>query len=160
MSARSIAFGMIVATGFTVAVATIAVSLAASTAARADAVLDGIATLPGSVEDVRVGGTWERDGKIGAYRIVVARTGGESVTARMFVQWVVYEEDGGASVESTIEITELSELDVDVVDFTSESDEDGLSVYIQTLDPNGAGDESYELFITSPTQHRFGPASN
>jgi hypothetical protein len=151
MSARSIAFGMIVATGFAVA---------ASTAALADAVLDGIATLPGSVEDVRVGGTWERDGKIGAYRIVVARTGGESVTARMFVQWVVYEEDGGASVETTIEITELSELAVDVVDFTSESDEDGLSVYIQTLDPNGTVDLDYALYVFSRNEHRFGPASN
>jgi hypothetical protein len=128
--------------------------------ARADETFDGIAMLPGSVEDVRIGGTWERDGKIGTYRILVARTGGDAVTARMFVQWVAYEDDGGATVTDTIEITELADLHVDVVDFTSESDADGLSVYIQTLDPNGTADEDYELFVFSPTQHRFGPATN
>ncbi|MCR4282075.1 MAG: hypothetical protein NUV72_03485 [Bauldia sp.] len=137
-----------------------AICLSAVRPAFADPVLDGIATLPGSVEDVRIGGTWERDGTIGAYRIVVARTGGENVTARMFVQWVVYRDDGGAAVENTIEITELGDLKVDIVDFTSESDQDGLSVYIQTLDPNGNADENYELFVFSPTKHRFGPASN
>jgi hypothetical protein len=135
-------------------------ALSAATPANADPVLDGIAALPGSVEDVRIGGTWDRDGTIGAYRIVIARTGGENVTARMFIQWVVYRDDGGASVENTVEITELADLKVDIVDFTSESDQDGLSVYIQTLDPNGSADENYELFVSSPTSHRFGPASN
>ncbi len=135
-------------------------ALSTATPAGADPVLDGIATLPGSVEDVRIGGTWDRDGTIGAYRIVIARTGGENVTARMFVQWVVYQDDGGASVENTVEITEIADLKVDIVDFTSESDQDGLSVYIQTLDPNGNADENYELFVLSPTSHRFGPASN
>ena len=134
--------------------------LAFATPVLADAILDGIATLPGSVEDVRIGGTWERDGKVGAYRIVIARTGGDNVTARLFVQWVVYEDDGGTSVADTVEITEVADLKVDIVDFTSESDQDGLTVYIQTLDPNGSADQNYELFVSSPTKHRFGPASN
>jgi hypothetical protein len=138
----------------------LASGLAFATPALADPLLDGIATLPGSVEDVRIGGTWERDGAIGAYRIVIARTGGENVTARMFIQWVVYEDGGATSVENTIEISEIADLKVDVVDFTSESDQDGLSVYIQTLDPNGNADENYELFVFSPTKHTFGPASN
>jgi hypothetical protein len=133
---------------------------AATAPATADEIFDGIATLPGSVEDVRIGGTWERDGKVGTYRILVARTGGDAVTARMFVQWVAFEEDGGATVTDTLEITELDALDVDVVDFNSESDADGLAVYIQTLDPNGTADQDYELFVFSPTQHRFGPATN
>ncbi len=49
-----------------------------------------------------------------------------------------------------------------MVDFTAESDQDGLAVYIQTLNPNSDGthDESYELFVASPTEYRFGPASN
>jgi hypothetical protein len=140
----------------------LAAILAGGTAlpALADEVLDGIAGLPGSVEDVRIGGTWEENGKIGAYRILVTRTGGEAVTARMFVQWVAYEDDGGATVEHTIEIEELAALNVDVVDFTSDADADGLSVYIQTLDPNGTADEDYALYVFSPTRHRFGPASN
>ena len=128
--------------------------------ASADAIADGVATLPGSVEDVRIGGTWERDGKSGAYRIVVSRSGGDTVTARMFVQWVAYQDDGSATVEDSVEIQEIADLKVDIVDFNSESDADGLSVFIQTLDPNGTADQNYELFVTSPTQHRFGPASN
>jgi hypothetical protein len=128
--------------------------------ARADALLDGLKTLPGNVEDVRVGGTWDADGKNGIYRIIVSRSGGDTVTARLFVQWVSYDDTGGAKVEDTVEIQELADLKVDIVDFTSESDSDGLSVFIQTLNPNGDSDLNYELFVTSPTQHRFGPASN
>lgn len=133
---------------------------AAALPARADAISDGIAALPGVVEDVRIAGTWGQGERIGAYRVVIARTGGESVTARLFVQWVVYEEGGGASVENSIEIAELDELDIDIVDFTSEADAEGLSLYIQTLNPNDPADESYELFVFSPTEYRFGPASN
>ena len=82
------------------------------------------------------------------------------MTARLFVQWVSYDDTGGAKVENTIEIKEFAELKVDIVDFTSESDGDGLSVFLQTLNPNGESDQNYELFVTSPTQYRFGPASN
>jgi hypothetical protein len=128
--------------------------------ARADAILDGLKTLPGNVEDVRVGGTWDEDGKNGIYRVIISRSGGDTVTARLFVQWVSYDDTGGAKVENTIEIKELAALNVDIVDFTSESDGDGLSVFIQTLNPNGESDQNYELFVSSPTQHRFGPASN
>lgn len=141
--------------------ATLIAALALTTLpARADAVFDGISTLPGTVEDVRIGGTFEREGKVGFFRILVARTGGDNVTARLFVQWVAYEDDGGATVLGTQEVTELGALNVDVVDFTTESDADGLSVFIQTLDPNGSADENYELFVFSPTDYRFGPASN
>jgi hypothetical protein len=132
----------------------------ASAPAHADAILDGLKTLPGNVEDVRVGGTWDADGKNGIYRVIVSRSGGDTVTARLFVQWVSYDDTGGATVENTIEIKEMADLKVDIVDFTSESDGDGLSVFLQTLNPNGDSDQNYELFVTSPTQYRFGPASN
>jgi hypothetical protein len=137
------------------------VSLAGAEFARADALTDGIAALPGSVEDVRIGGTWDNGGKSGSYRILVARAvGGENVTARLFVQWIANNDDGTTTVENTIEIKELADLKVDVVDFTAESDTDGLSVFLQTLNPNGSTDANYELFIQSPTDYRFGPASN
>ncbi len=138
---------------------TTAISLA-PLAASADAILDGLKTLPGNVEEVRVGGTWDADGKNGIYRVIVSRSGGDTVTARLFVQWVAYDDTGGAAVEDTVEIKEMADLKVDIVDFTSESDSDGLSVFIQTLDPNGNSDQNYELLVTSPTQHKFGPASN
>ena len=143
-----------------VLIAGLAAMLAAAPPASADPLLDGIEALPGAVEDVRIGGTWENGGKTGAYRVLIARAGGDNVTARMFVQWIVYQDDGGAAVENTIEIKELADLKIDVIDYTSESDQDGLSVFIQTLNPNGTGDQDYELFVTSPTQYRFGPASN
>lgn len=135
-------------------------AVGAALPAYADAVFDGIAALPGAVEDVRVGGTWEKDGKSGAYRIVVARSGTDQITARLFIQWVAYDDAGGASLEQTIEIGELAALKLDIVDFSSESDEEGLAVYIQTLNPTGDVDESYELFVISPTEYRFGPESH
>jgi hypothetical protein len=145
-----------------VAVAAVVLSLVAPLrSAVADPVLDGIKTLPGPVEDVRVGGTWDRDGKSGVYRVIVSRSGGDAITARLFIQWVAYGDAGDAAVTDTIEIPEFAALNVDIVDFTTESDDGGLQVFIQTLDPNGSGsDLNYELIVSSPTQYRFGPASN
>ena len=128
--------------------------------ALADPVMDGVAAMPGAIEDVRIGGTWEKDGKSGAYRIVISRSGTEKVTARLFVQWVAYQEDGSATVENTIEIADMAKLGADVVDYTSDSDEEGLSVYLDIMKPDGAADENYELHITSPTEYRFGPTTN
>jgi hypothetical protein len=135
-------------------------ALALATAAHADPLLDGIGKIPGAVEDVRIGGTWEKDGKNGAYRVLITRSGGDTVTARLFVQWLAYHDDGEATVDGTIEIKELAALKVDVVDYTSESDQEGLSVYLETIDPNGNADQNYELHVTSPTEYKFGPASN
>jgi hypothetical protein len=131
-----------------------------SVPALADDVFDGIARMPGGIEDVRIGGTWEGDGKNGAYRVIINRSGGESVVARLFVQWVEYRDSGEAAEQNTIEIKELADLDVDIVDYTSEADEDGLSLYIETIDPSGNADSHYELRVTSPTEYRFGPTSN
>jgi len=140
--------------------AALVAGLAAALPARADALAEGLATMPGSVEDVRIAGTWDQGDKTGAYRVIIARTVGEAVTARLFVQWIAYHDDGSTTVDNTIEIKELADLKVDIVDYTSESDADGLSIFIQTLNPNGSTDQNYELFVTSPTEYRFGPASN
>lgn len=142
--------------GFTLGLACGSTAYAAAT----DPLLDGISKIPGAVEDVRIGGTWEKDGKNGEYRVVITRSGGDTVTARLFVQWIAYHDDGGTSVDATIEIKELAALKVDVVDYTSESDQEGLSVYLETIDPNGNADQNYELHVTSPTEYKFGPASN
>ena len=137
-----------------------AAALALFGTARADPLLDGIGKAPGAVEDVRIGGTWEKDGKSGEYRVVITRSGGDLATARLFVQWIAYHDDGDTSVDNTIEIKELAALKVDIVDYTSESDQEGLSVYLETIDPNGNADQNYELHVTSPTEYKFGPASN
>ena len=77
--------------------AALVAGLAAAPPARADALLDGLATMPAPVEDVRIAGTWDQGDKTGAYRVVIARTVGEAVTARLFVQWIAYHDDGSAS---------------------------------------------------------------
>jgi hypothetical protein len=136
------------------------VGLSTATPAFADEIADGVAAMPGAVEDVRIGGTWQRDGKSGTYRIVIARRGGNDVTARLFVQWVSYQIDGSATVEDSIEINELADLGVDIIDFTSESDADGLTVYVQTFNLNDDADLTYELFVFSPTDYLFDQASN
>jgi len=100
--------------GFTVGLACAVPAYAAT-----DPLLDGISKIPGAVEDVRIGGTWEKDGKNGEYRVVITRSGGDTVTARLFVQWIAYRDDGTTSVDDTIEIKELAALKVDVVDYTS-----------------------------------------
>ncbi len=137
-----------------------AFGLALAGPVRADPVAEGVAAIPGAVDEVRIGGTWADGAKSGVYRIVVTRGGGNEVTARLFVQWVAYSDDGGAKVQHSIEIKEFAALKVDIDDFTSESDKDGLSVFIRTTDPNGSNDLSYELFVFSPTDYRFGPATN
>ncbi len=138
----------------------VAFGVMATTPGVADEVSDGIAALPGAVEDVRIGGSWQREGKSGVYRIVIARRGGDAITARLFVQWIAYGEAGGATVEDSIEVSEFTDLELDIVDYMSESDPEGLSVYIEAIDLQGGADEQFELFIFGPDDYRFGPATN
>jgi hypothetical protein len=142
------------------AVIALVATVTAALPARADEVADGIAAMPGGVEDVRIGGTWQDGSKSGVFRIVIVRTGGNAVTARLFVQWVAYGDTGEATVEHSMEITEFEELDLDIVDYVSESDAEGLSVYIETIDPEGAASEQYELFVFGPDDYRFSAATN
>lgn len=137
----------------------LALATLAPVAARADAISDGIAALPGEVEDVRIAGSWTEGDKSGVYRVVISRSSGATVTARLFVQWLAYGGDGLPKVDSTLEITDLAAAGIDIVDYTADLEEDGLSMFIDTLSPS-AGDQLYELFITSRTEYRFGPASN
>src|SRR5690606_20352342 len=44
-------------------------------AQSADALATGIAAIPPAVEDARLFGAWEREGRSGVYRVVIARTG-------------------------------------------------------------------------------------
>jgi hypothetical protein len=137
-----------------------AANLAMAGPAFSDSVSDGIAAMPGGIEDVRIGGTWQKDGKSGAYRIIIDRNGGDVVTARLFVQWVAYGDAGEATVENTVEIKEFADLNLDIVDYNSESGDDGLTVYIETIGPDGNTDQQYELHIVAPDNYRFGPTTN
>lgn len=126
-------------------------------AQSADALATGIAAIPPAVEDVRLFGAWEREGRSGVYRVVIARTGSGERQARLFVQWIATPEDGEASVMATTEITEVGGLKTDVVDLTGGVEDDGLALYVET----GAGDvTSYEVYVTAPGEYTFGPLSN
>lgn len=128
--------------------------------ARADEVLDGISQLPAAVEDVRIAGTFASDTESGAYRVIVARsTEGGNIVARLFIQRIVFADDGSARVEGTAEIVELGQLQVDIADASGEVNADGLSLYIETIKLGEPG-QLYELFVGKVDDYRFGPASN
>ncbi len=138
----------------------VGICLAPAAPARADALAEAAASLAPSVQDVRLAGTWEKDGRKGVYRVIVARTAAPGPTARMFVQWIAIGVDGSQRVERSIEITELAALKLDVSDFVTEPDPDGLSVFVEVIDAAKDTDQSYELFIEDDGTYRFGPASN
>jgi len=136
------------------------VGLGLGGSAFADDVPDQVRAIPGNVEDVSIGGNWQDGDRSGAYRIVVTRDGIDRVTARLFVQWIAFGDAGQATVADSIEITEVGDLGVDIVNLSSETDDQGLSVFVDTLnDGDGAG-ETYEVHIFSPNDYMFGPASN
>lgn len=135
--------------------AVLAAALAAMSAqhAVADALSDGVAAIPGEVEEIRFAGSWSEGDDGGLYRIVLTRSG-SPIAARLFVQWIAVGNSGPQAVH-TVEIEEFGALKTDVLDFSAESDADGLAVHIESVD----GD-AYELFVTGPDDYRFGRASN
>jgi hypothetical protein len=143
-----------------IAIPALALSLALAAPALADALSDGIASIPANVEDVQIAGTWQKEGKSGTYRVIISRSGGDAVTARLFIQWIAYGEAGESTVENSMEVTQFAPLNLDIVDITSESDADGLSLFIDTIDPSGSADEQYELHVIGPNDYNFGPATN
>jgi hypothetical protein len=142
------------------ALAACLLTVVAAAPLRADPVSDGVAALSTTVQDVRTVGTWEKDDKKGVYRVVIVRSGPEP-TARLFIQWLAAAEDGTLSIDRTVDIQEMVELKRNIGDFVIETDEDGLSLFLEVIDPVPEGaKESYELFIGDDESYRFGPASN
>ena len=122
-------------------------------AARADPLLDGIGKVPGAIEDVRIGGTWEKGGR-------AASTGGDHAERRR------RRRRGCSSSGSPIATTarpasttrsrsrSSTALKVDIVDYTAESDQDGLSVYLETINPTAT--PSRITSCTSPRRRTTG----
>lgn len=126
----------------------------------ADTVSEGVSVMPGSVQDVRFAGSWQSNGRNGAYRIVVTRDGGAATAARLFVQWIAYGEPGGPTVAASIEINEIADLGLNIVDNAAKADAEGLAVYFEVFDPGSSGNEEYELFVFAPNEYRFDTATN
>ncbi len=146
--------------GATLALAAALLAPPLTVTAHADALTEAVAALDPSIQDVRIAGTWDKDGRKGVYRVVVTRTTGPSPTARLFVQWVATGVDGSQRIERAIEITEMADLKLDISDFVAEPDPDGLTVFVDVIDAAKDTDQSYELFIEDDGSYRFGPASN
>ena len=137
------------------------VGLGLGGSAVADEVADQVAAIPGGVEDVSIGGTWQSGDRSGAYRLVVARSGGEKITARLFVQWIAYGDTGEATVDNSIEITEL---DGSQRRHRQSSPRKRTTTAFRSSSTRSTRQaipaRSYELHVFSPTDYMFGPASN
>lgn len=128
--------------------------------ARADALDDAVAAIPGEIEEVRLVGSWTMDDRQGGYRVVIARAGEDLSASRLFVQWLSVGDDGSVQLDHHQEIAELAELAVELVDYHAESDSEGLSLFLDTFDAANDSSQTYELFIFGPDDYQFGPASN
>ena len=126
----------------------------------ADAVSDGVAAMPGGVQDVRYSGTWNRDGRSGVYRIVTVQSSSAAATDRLFVQWVAHGNVGQLTVTNSIEINEIAAGGLDIVNYMTQSDSEGLVVFIDVVDPRTSLGEEYELFVFAPNEYRLGTSTN
>lgn len=138
----------------------IALGVSFASSAFADAVSDGVAAMPGSVQEVRFSGSWQSGGTNGVYRIVVARAATPAVSTRMFIQWVALGSGGQMTVVNTTEIGELGASGLNVTGFTAQSDAEGLALFLNVIPPGGSFPEEYELFVFGPNEYRFGVATN
>lgn len=143
----------------------IALCLAAAVLAvvpsRADQIADAVGAMSADVEDVRVVGNWSAEGKAGVYRVVVTRSGTKEITARLFVQWIAYAGNGASGqLIASREIGEFAALGVNLIDYTFETSDTELAIYLQTVKPDGTDEKGYELVVESPDRWRFGPQGN
>jgi hypothetical protein len=134
--------------------------LSFAVAAEADEFNDTVAAIPGEIEEVRLVGSWEMDGRQGGYRVVVARAGDDLSVSRLFVQWLSVADTGMVQLDHHQEIVDIADLGVEVVDYRAESDPEGLSLFIDTQKPDSDSSQTYELFFFGPDDYQFGPASN
>jgi hypothetical protein len=135
-------------------------ALAAASPATADAFADQVGQLSPGIEDVRIAGTWSDDTGAGVYRVVIARDGGLETPTRLFVQWIADGGDGAQSVLHSLEIAEVAAENLQVIGYHAESEGDGLSVFIDAMSASGDTGQTYELFVFSPEDYRFGTATN
>ncbi|MEZ5839665.1 MAG: hypothetical protein R3D02_04305 [Hyphomicrobiales bacterium] len=112
-----------------------------------------------AVSDVRLVGEWSAGDTSGVYRVVIVSDPDAGGTSRLFVQWMKTAEPA-PTVDKSVEIAELGQLGVVVFDFTYESDNEGLSLFIDAFDPANGSEAAYELFLKAPDDYLFQPISN
>lgn len=128
--------------------------LAPAQPARADAIADRIAQMPGEVEEARIVGDWVDGDEAGAYRLVVARTGVTEIRTRLFVQWLVFAETG-TRVKATQEIEELTELGGDLAETSVDMRDGALVLTLELAGPEKVAG-TYEVIVRAPGDTVFG----
>ncbi len=116
-------------------------------------------SIPAAIVDIRLFDSWEADGKAGVYRgiITVPRPGKATFT----LQWLAFDENGAlASVEHSLAIPEIAELDGIVTDYRSEVDGQGLALYLDVQASADAAAETFVIYVDGPDAYTFEGASN
>ncbi|WP_185982699.1 hypothetical protein [Aureimonas mangrovi] len=130
--------------------------------AETDAAADVEALSP-LVADVQVLGPWTDGDRRGIWRTVMLQPQGEGSGNRFFVQQIE-EVDGAPAVSSSVEITEIGEMNGAVVSYRpdepSEAQPELLTLFMDIVPLDGEIAETYELFYTAGEPYTFGPASN
>lgn len=128
--------------------------------AVADTASNGAAGAHENIQDIRYAGSWNRDGRTGVYRVVIMQGNGERAADRLFVQWISQDNGGELRVEDSIEINEIAAWGLDIVDYVSQSDSDGLVLFMDVVNPHTRFGEEYELFVMAPNEYRLGIPTN
>lgn len=138
----------------------VAVATTFASPAFSDTISSGTAAMSDDFHDIRYSGTWNRDGRSGVYRIVVENGDSAAAADRLFVQWMTQDNSGQETVENSIEISEIAAWGLDIVDYVSESDSEGLVLFIDVINPRTNFGEEYELFVFGPNEYRLGTSTN
>lgn len=127
---------------------------------RADPVADLVGALDPAIRDVSIAGAFKAEGRQGVYRLVLTRGSGDAPPARLFVQWIAIADDGTTKLERTIEIAEVATEKLRIGRLSADTDQGGLTVFIEIAKPDGDAPASYEAVIEDDGSYRFGPSSN
>ncbi len=124
-----------------------------------DPLFQMIESVPVAITDIRLVGEWSEGDEVGIFRTIVTQDMVLGGASRLFVQWLA-PGDTGPRIRHQIEIKELVEERINIVDFTAETDQQGLALYLETVAANGGFSSGFEVFITAPDEYLFQPISN
>lgn len=120
---------------------------------------DSMSNIPVSVSDLRLFERWEQDGKTGIYRGIVAIP--EPGKANFTLQWLALGANGALeSVEHSMPVPELAELGGMIIDYRSEVDSQGLTIFLDVKASAEAVEDTYVIYVNGPDDYVFESASN
>lgn len=129
---------------------------------QADPVVAAAQALPVEIVHLRIGGRWDgEDGTSGYHRFIVARAAPGSRAARLIVQWIDSAgESSGETIVATTEITELTETEHELTGFQAETESEGTTLHLETVDLATGTIGGITVFLEGPGSYVATPASN